>query len=100
MIRHIVMWNLKENAEGGTKAENALKIKQGLEGLVGKIDGLLKAEVGVNIIPGGMDLCLYSEFTSREALVNYRKHPLHKNVQQFVHKVIESRSASDSEWPD
>lgn len=98
MIRHIVIWNLKETAEGGTKAENAQKIKAGLEDLVGKIGGLLKAEVGVNCIEGGADLCLYSEFTDKESLAAYRIHPLHKEVQTFVHKVIETRIANDSEW--
>ena len=67
MIRHIVMWKLKDKTEDGTKAENAAAIKAGLEGLVGKIDGLLKAEVMVGM-PGGMDLCLYSELTDAAAL--------------------------------
>lgn len=99
MIRHIVMWNLKDEAEGHDKAYNAQKIKEGLEGLVGKIDGLLKAEVGANVNPsGGVDLCLYSEFTSLEALNAYRINPLHKEVQKFVHAVITDRVSNDSEW--
>ena len=43
MVRHIVMWKLKDQTEDGSKAENAAAIKAGLEGLVRKIDGLLKA---------------------------------------------------------
>ena len=38
MIKHIVMWKLKENAEGKTKEENAEIIKNGLEGLKEKLD--------------------------------------------------------------
>lgn len=45
MIRHIVFWNLKEEAEGKTKEQNAAVIREGLEALVGKVDGLLMAEV-------------------------------------------------------
>lgn len=97
MIRHIVMWNLKPEAEGKSKEENARIIKAGLEGLAGKIDGLVKAEVGINFAPGGMDLCLYSELTDREALAVYQDHPLHMEVKKFVHKVIESRVVCDSE---
>lgn len=67
MVRHIVLWNLKETAEGKTKAENAAIIKERLEALAGQIDGLLKAEVTVNYNPKGMDLCLYSEFADKAA---------------------------------
>lgn len=96
MVRHIVMWNLKEQAEGNPKGENARIIKEGLEALVGQIDGLLRAEVGINVNPQGMDLCLLSEFTDEEALERYQEHPLHQNVRKFVHKVIESRVVCDS----
>lgn len=94
MIRHIVMWKLKETTEDGTKAENAAAIKAGLEGLVGKIDGLLKAEVMVGL-PGGMDLCLYSELTDLAALEAYKVHPLHKAVQALVHRSMTERVACD-----
>ncbi|HIS75188.1 MAG TPA: Dabb family protein [Candidatus Merdivicinus excrementipullorum] len=94
MVRHIVMWKLKDQTEDGSKAENAAAIKAGLEGLVGKIDGLLKAEVMVGV-PGGMDLCLYSELSSMEALEGYKVHPLHKAVQALVHRSMEERVACD-----
>ena len=97
MIRHIVMWNLKEQTEDGSLEENAAQIKEGLEGLVGKIDGLLRAEVTRNFTPGGMDLCLYSELRDKEALAFYRDHPLHKAVQQLVHRSVTQRVACDSE---
>lgn len=96
MIRHIVMWNLKDHTEDGTKAENAAAIKQGLEALVGKIDGLLRAEVMIGTA-GGMDLCLYSELTSMEALEAYKVHPLHKQVQALVHRSMTERVACDGE---
>lgn len=95
MVKHIVFWNLKEEAEQGLKVANALKIKEGLEGLVGVVPGLLKAEVGIGIPENGWDLCLYSEFDSKEHLAAYRKHPAHKKVQEFVHQVITGRAACD-----
>ncbi|HIY09181.1 MAG TPA: Dabb family protein [Firmicutes bacterium] len=97
MVKHIVFWNLKETAEGKTKEENAAIIKAGLEDLVGKIDGLEKAQVSRGINPKGFDLCLYSEFSSREALAFYQDHPLHDQVRQYVHKVIDRREVFDSE---
>lgn len=96
MIRHIVIWNLQEEANGKPKAENAAVIKEMLEALPGKIEGLLKAEVTTNFNPNGMDLCLYSEFTDRAALDFYQDHPLHVAVKEFVHKVVSSRVVHDS----
>ena len=48
MIKHIVMWKLKENAHGNTKHENAVLIRNKLESLNGKIEGLIKMEVGID----------------------------------------------------
>ena len=48
MIKHIVTWKLKEEAEGNTKVENAKKIKEILEALDGKIETLKAIEVGIN----------------------------------------------------
>ena len=52
MVRHVVMWKLKDEAEGASKAENAVKMARMLEGLVGKIGGLLKLEVGIDSVGG------------------------------------------------
>ena len=97
MVRHIVMWNLAEEAEGKTKAENAAILKERLEGLVGKIDGLLTAQVTINFNPAGMDLCLYSEFTDKAALDGYQGHPLHVAVKEYVHKVVVARVVHDAQ---
>ena len=62
MIKHIVMWKLKDEAHGNDKATNAKLIKEKLEALSGKIDGLLKIEVGIDFLGGGnFDVALYSE---------------------------------------
>ena len=97
MIRHIVFWNLKKEAEGKTKEQNAAIIREGLENLVGKIDGLIMAEVRMNFNPNGMDLCLVSEFESREALNAYQTNPLHAKVREYVHKVVTDRVVTDCE---
>ena len=54
MVRHIVMWNLKEE----NKEQNALEIKQALEALNGQIEGLIKLEVNRGYNEKGFDLCL------------------------------------------
>lgn len=97
MVTHIVMWNLKDEAEGGNKEQNAAIIKERLEALVGKIPGLLSLKVNRGVMPGGFDLCLLGQYESLDALKGYRDHPLHKEVQQFVHKVIVERVSCDFE---
>ena len=98
MVKHIVFWNLKEEAAGGNKAQNGQIIKEKLEALVlVVVPGLLKAQVGVNFNPKGYDLCLYSELTSKEALDGYQTHPAHLAVKEFVHQVICDRVVVDFE---
>lgn len=86
MIKHIIVWRLKPEAHGNTGVENARLIKEKLEGLSGKIPGLLKIEVGIDISRGNEsgDLVLYSEFEDADALEVYKAHPDHKAVFPFI----------------
>jgi len=79
MIKHIVCWNLKNRTEPITESEDAKAIKVALEDLAGKIPGLLKIEVGFDFNGSDMarDLCLYTEFETRNDLDVYQKHELH-----------------------
>jgi quinol monooxygenase YgiN len=97
MVRHIVLWRLKETANGRGKAENAAEIKRLLEELNGKIPGLLKLEVGYDFSRSAesSDIVLYSEFESRAALDAYQTHPLHEAVKAFVTAVREERRLVD-----
>ena len=73
MIKHIVLWKIKEFAEGSPKQENVLKVKAMLGDMRGKIPGMLKLEVGLNFegSDSASDISLYTEFESREALDAY-----------------------------
>jgi hypothetical protein len=86
MVRHIVLWRLQETANGKSKRENAIGIKRLLEGLRGKIPGLLKLEVGLDFsaTESSADVALYSEFADRAALDAYQVHPLHEAVKPFI----------------
>ncbi len=94
MVKHIVMYTLKEGVDKTAAVE---KIAALLEPLVGKIEGLQWMEIS-ETFQGGMDYVLYSEFDSRESLAAYKKHPLHLNArEQFIH-MIETRFAGDYEY--
>lgn len=98
MIKHIVFWKLKEEAHGNTKEVNGKLIKEKLEDLSGKIDGLLKIEVGIDILGNGnYDVALYSEVESRAFLDFYQKHPLHQAILPFVREAVSDRKAVDYE---
>ena len=92
MVKHIVLYTLKENLD---KDASVKFIASTLEPLVGKIPGLKHLEVRRAYV--GMDYALYSEFASKEALAVYAEHPLHLAAKdQFAH-MIESRVAADYE---
>lgn len=99
MVKHIVMWKLKEEALGKSKGHNAEKIKELLEALDNDIDGLLNIEVGVNICDSdqSFDVVLYSEFENQKSLDDYQKHPKHLEVGAFIVEVREDRVVVDYE---
>ncbi len=98
MIKHIVMWKLKDEAHGNDKATNAKLIKEKLEALDGKIDGLLKIEVGIDFVGNNnLDVVLYSELSSKEALDTYQNHTLHQAILPFVRDAVTERKAVDFE---
>jgi hypothetical protein len=99
MIKHIVVFKLKEFAEGKTKKENVLIIKDILECLPAKIEEIKKFEVGINITVSerAADLILISEFDDIEALNRYIINPEHKKAAEFILKVREESKIVDFE---
>lgn len=92
MVKHIVLYTLKEGVE---KAEAVQIIRSVLEPLVGKIPGLLHLEIRQAF--NGMDYALYSEFESRQALADYTKHPLHLEAKEHFWHFLDTRVAADYE---
>lgn len=99
MVRHVVMWKLKEEAEGADAKTNAAKMKEMLEDLQGRIDGLLSLSVSTDVFLSApeTDVVLFSEHESREALDAYQTHPLHVACVDFVKKVVSERRVVDCE---
>lgn len=96
MVKHIILWKLKE--ENNT-AEIKNGIKQNLEGLLGKIDGLIEISVQTECLESSnVDVMLYSVFENEEALKNYAVHPEHVKVADtFVRPYTAIRSCIDYE---
>ncbi len=99
MIKHIVMWQLKDFAEGADKVANALKMKRLLDDCADIVPGILKFETAL-AAPGleaTYDVLLYSEFESKAALDAYQEHPRHVAVKPFIGAVRQSRQCMDYE---
>ena len=92
MVKHIILFTLKEDVDKDAAIQTAASA---LEPLVGKIPGLLRLEVRRAFC--GPDFVLYSEFDSREALELYADHPLHVEAKgQFFH-LLAARVPADYE---
>ena len=99
MVKHIVMWNLRESAGGRSKSENLQEMKTRLEGLKDKIGEIKFLEVGINFNETGdaFDIVLYTEFENRVSLDTYQNHPEHIRVRDFVRSVRQERKVVDYE---
>jgi Stress responsive A/B Barrel Domain len=99
MIKHIVFWRLKNREDAKSRDENARAIKERIEGLRGKIPGLLHIEAGIdfNASETACDVVLYSEFESRAALDGYQIHPAHLEMAKFIGDRRSERRIADYE---
>lgn len=97
MLKHVVMWQFKDEVDGKSKDEICLTIKKMLEELPAKIPLIKKLEVGINGFPseGGADMVLITEFNSHKDLEAYAVHPDHVLVGDIIAKVRVTRSAVD-----
>lgn len=97
MLKHIVLFKLKENAEGSSKEKNAARMVEMLHALKPAIPQIRHLEAGVNAIPSdaSYDVAIYSEFADDQDLSIYMKHPEHQKVVEFVKKIVEGRVVVD-----
>lgn len=99
MIKHVILWQLKDELSSEDKKKVAQNIKESLEALVGKVPGL--TEVTVNIYPlssSNADVMLDSTVESEEALKNYQSHPDHvAAADTYVRPYVKSRVCMDYE---
>ncbi|WP_372637203.1 Dabb family protein [Fodinibius sp.] len=101
MIRHVVMWKLKDEAEGASKEKNAEKMKLILEGLKINIEEIKNVEVGINISEDDneagrpYDVVLISDFETELDYTMYTRNEHHKKAVKFINSVIEDRNFVD-----
>ena len=81
MIKHVILWQLKDEFKEEQKKEIRAGIKEGLESLSGKIPGLVEIKVQTEFLKSSnADVMLDSTFEDESALKGYAVHPEHVKV--------------------
>ena len=81
MVRHVILWQLKDEFSEAEKQEKKAAVKAGLEGLAGQIPGLISIQVYTEGLPSSnSDMMLDSCFADAAALKGYSVHPAHVAV--------------------
>ncbi|SFT35412.1 Stress responsive A/B Barrel Domain [Lachnospiraceae bacterium XBD2001] len=99
MVKHVILWTLKDELSADEKQQVKAGIKAGLEGLQGKIPGLTEIHVYTNgLETSNADVMLDSTFETFEALKGYAVHPDHVAVADgAVRPYTKLRSCLDFE---
>ena len=85
MVKHVIIWTLKDELSDEEREQAKKNIKEGLEGLAGKIPGLIEIKVQINgLSSSNTDLMLDSTFENEAALAGYAVHPEHVAVAQNI----------------
>ena len=82
MVKHIILWQLKDELSAEEKKVVKAEMKESLEGLMGKIPGLLEVKVYTEGLESSKnaEVMLDTTFTDEEALKAYAVHPEHVAV--------------------
>ena len=96
-LRHIVMWTLKDEAEGQNKAHNMLKARELLMGCANLVPGIELFEVGLktDALDCTCDVILNSTFKNAQALAAYQVHPDHLAIKPFMKAIVAQRQCMD-----
>lgn len=99
MVKHIILWQLKDEIRGEEKETVKAGIKAGLEGLAGQIPGLVDIKVQTECLASSnVDVMLDSTFVDENALKTYAGHPAHVKVaDNNVRPFTKTRACMDYE---
>jgi hypothetical protein len=97
MIKHLVFWKFKPEAEGRSATENAALLKERLLALKAHIPEILEIDCGTdfNGSPAAFDFALHTAFATKEDLEVYQRHPEHVKIKELVGLVTQDRAVVD-----
>ncbi len=98
MVKHIVLFKLKDEVPEAEKLVVMNKFKEAIEALPAVIPVIRKIEVGLNTNPGETwHIALYSEFDNLDDVKFYATHPLHVAAGKIIAEAKESRACVNYE---
>ena len=99
MVKHIILWQLKDELSPSEKEIRKQQIKESLESLPGKVPGLLELKVNINPLPSSnADLMLDSTLENAQTLAGYAVNPEHVAVaNREVRPYVKQRLCIDFE---
>ncbi len=99
MVKHVILWQLKDELSAQEKETVKEGMKTGLEGLMGQISGLVEIKVQTDCLASSnVDVMLDSVFESEDALKGYAVHPAHVEVADTkVRPYTKTRACIDFE---
>ena len=98
MVKHIVLFKLKDEVPEAEKLVVMNKFKEAIEALPAVIPVIRKIEVGLNTNPGETwHIALYSEFDNLDDVKFYATHPLHIAAGKIIAEAKERRACVDYE---
>jgi hypothetical protein len=98
MYKHIVLWKLKEEANGMSKHELAVEVKRRLDELPAHIPEIVSYETAINIGDYGasfFDVSVISVFENKDTFWNYTKYPVHDEVVAYISSVMTAEEIVD-----
>ena len=97
MVKHIILWQLKDELSAEEKKVIKTEMKEALEGLVGQVPGLLEVKVQIEgLASSNAEVMLDTTLTDEAALKGYAVHPAHVAVADGkVRPYTQTRSCLD-----
>ena len=101
MYKHVVLWKLKEEANGMSRKELAVEVKRRLDELPAQIPEIKSYETGINMGDYGasfFDVGVISAFENKDTFWNYTKYPKHDEVVAYIQSVQLAEEIVDFEF--
>ena len=97
VLKHIVMWKFKDDAEGNTKARNMDLVSRRLRSLIGVVPSLIDLTIGQDVLhsSASFDMGLICTFQDIDGMLAYRDHPAHREISEFIARVTYDRVTAD-----
>lgn len=100
MYKHVVLWKLKEQADGKSRNELAIEVKRRLDELPSQIPEIVSYETAINIGDYGasfFDVSVISAFENKDTFWTYTKYPMHDAVVAYIQSIMEAEEIVDYE---